>query len=43
VLATNERETRAAATIAAVAESAETTRCREEPNKANATTGNKSV
>ena len=43
VFAMKEREVRAAATIAAVAESALTTRCRDEPKMANTTTGKNSV
>jgi hypothetical protein len=43
VLAVKEREAKAAATVAAVAESALTTRCREHPKRANTRTGKKSV
>ena len=43
VFAVKESEVRAAATIAAVAESALTTRCRDEPKTAKTTTGRNSV
>src|SRR6516162_115055 len=43
VLAVKEREVKAAATMAAVAESALTTRWREEPKRANTSTGKKRV
>jgi hypothetical protein len=43
VLATKERVVSAANTIAAVAESALTTRCREDPKTANTTIGRKIV
>ena len=39
VLAVNDRKAKAAATMAAVAESAATTRWRDEPNRANTRTG----
>jgi len=43
VFAVKEREVRVAATIAAVTESALTTRCRDEPKTAKTATGKKSV
>jgi hypothetical protein len=43
VLAVNDRDVKPAATMAAVAESALATRCREEPNRAYIRTGKKRV
>jgi hypothetical protein len=43
VLAVNDSEAKPAATMAAVAESALATRCREEPKRAYIRTGKKSV